>query len=288
MNHMISQKIKELRKKRGYTQKELADGICTQAMVSNFEKGEMIPSSLTLFAIAQKLGVDMNYFFDISSTDNASFKTTDAQNIIRKLIHQHDYEAVYFIVQNELVQAPLLTPEYRQFLLWHKGICQWFLHQQLDTAIQTLEEALLTSNQRNIEQIVAIMNSIGVVYLEAGQFEKSLAHYEKCLQLLKDKPSISFTVKIRVYLGASRALQHSYKFHEALLLSKQGIQLCTDNETLYLLGDLLFQTAHCLISMEDKANAAIYLEYAKTIFALENKFDYLKIIEDLKVNYLNQ
>ncbi|WP_042473938.1 helix-turn-helix domain-containing protein [Bacillus ndiopicus] len=287
MNHMISQKIKELRKKKGFTQKELAEGICTQAMVSNFEKGEMIPSSPTLFAIAQRLGVDMNYFFNMSSTDSTSFKTTDAQNIIRKLIHQNDYESAYYIVQNELVQESLLTTEHRQFLLWHKGICQWFLHQQLDTAIQTLEEALHADDKQSTEREVAIMNSIAVVYLGAGQFEKSLSYYEKCLLLLKKQSSISFTIQIRVYLGASRAFQHSHKFNEALLLAKQGIQLCTENETLYLLGDLLFQASHCLISLEDKLNASIYLENAKTIYTLQNKFDYLKIVEDLRTNYLN-
>ncbi|KYG92222.1 MULTISPECIES: helix-turn-helix domain-containing protein [Metasolibacillus] len=287
MNHMISQKIKELRKKRGLTQKELADGICTQAMVSNFEKGEMIPSSLTLYAIAQRLGVDMNYFFDMASTDNASFNSSDAQNIIRKLIHQHDYESAYFIVQNELVQEALLAPEHRQFLLWHKGICQWFLHQQLDTAIQTLEEALHANDKPNIEQEIAIMNSIAVVYFGAKHYEKSLAYYEKCLPLIEEHATISYLVKIRVFFGASRTFQHSKKFTEALFLSKQGIQLCIEHETLYLLGDLLFQTAHCLISMQDKTNAAIYLEQAKTIYSLQNKYDYLKIIEDLKINYLN-
>ncbi|MCT6922629.1 tetratricopeptide repeat protein [Metasolibacillus sp.] len=287
MKQRISQKIKELRKKRGLTQKDLAEGICTQAMVSNFEKGEMIPSSLTLFAIAQRLGVDMNYFFDISNSTSTSIKATDAQQIIRKLVHQHDYQSAYFIVQNELLQEALLAPEYRQFLLWHKGICLWFLHKELDTAIQTLEHALQIDNERNVEQTAAIMNSIAVVYFEAKLYDQSLEYYEKCLPLLKEDTAISYIIKIRTYFGASRTYQHAKKFNEALYLSKQGIQLCIENETLHLLGNLLFQTGHCLISIEDTTNAAIYLDHAQTIFTLENKFDYLKIIENLKENYLN-
>ncbi|WPK11478.1 helix-turn-helix domain-containing protein [Lysinibacillus louembei] len=288
MKQRISQKIKELRKKRGLTQKDLAEGICTQAMVSNFEKGEMIPSSLTLFAIAQRLGVDMNYFFDISNSTSTSIKATDAQQIIRKLIHQHDYQSAYFIVQNELLQEALLAPEYRQFLLWHKGICLWFLHKELDAAIQTLEDALQIDNQQNTEQTAAILNSIAVIYAEATLYEKSLAYYEQCLPLLQGQTSISYLVKIRIYFGASRTFKYLERYEEAILLAKQGIQLCVENETLYLLGQLLFQEAHSVIlSSEDKTAAVPYLEHAKAIFTLQNKYDYLKAIENLKINHLN-
>lgn len=40
----IATLIKVKRKEKGLTQKELADGICVQAVISKIEKGETTPS----------------------------------------------------------------------------------------------------------------------------------------------------------------------------------------------------------------------------------------------------
>ncbi len=63
MKDEIAKRVQRLRKDAAMTQMELSRGICTQAQISNIEKGHLNPSSLTLFQISQKLNVDMNYFF---------------------------------------------------------------------------------------------------------------------------------------------------------------------------------------------------------------------------------
>lgn len=63
MKNDIGNRLKQLRKQQGFTQQELAKGICTQAMISNFESGESSPSSTVLFQLAERLQVDINAFF---------------------------------------------------------------------------------------------------------------------------------------------------------------------------------------------------------------------------------
>ena len=83
MGNAIGNKLKQLRKQRGFTQKELANGICTQAMISNFEKGDSSPSSLVLFQLAERLQVDINDFFANNSIKEEN--NTSTLNI-KKLI----------------------------------------------------------------------------------------------------------------------------------------------------------------------------------------------------------
>ena len=70
---IIGQRIRELRKSLKLSQEELAEGICTQAQISKIEKGDVYPYANTLYLISQKLGVDVNYFFEIGSTPRIDY-----------------------------------------------------------------------------------------------------------------------------------------------------------------------------------------------------------------------
>ena len=60
----IGSKIKSLRKKRGITQNELADGIVTRGMLSRIESESAMPSMQSLYAIAKKLEVTPSFLLE--------------------------------------------------------------------------------------------------------------------------------------------------------------------------------------------------------------------------------
>lgn len=60
--YRIGSVMRDLRKMAGLTQQELSRDICTQAQISKIENGEEYPSSITLYKISKRLGVDVNYF----------------------------------------------------------------------------------------------------------------------------------------------------------------------------------------------------------------------------------
>lgn len=66
MEKIIGQRLKEIRKLKGYTQKEIIDKAnldVTQQVFSKYESGGVrIPSS-TLYLLSNALDVDMNSFF---------------------------------------------------------------------------------------------------------------------------------------------------------------------------------------------------------------------------------
>ena len=60
--YMVGDYIYDLRKLRGYTQEELAEGICTTSTLSKIENGGRTPSPATYEALMQRLGGQTSLF----------------------------------------------------------------------------------------------------------------------------------------------------------------------------------------------------------------------------------
>lgn len=56
----------------GWSQKELAEGVCDQGQISRIEKGTYMPGADLLHALAKKLQVRMDYFFDEEESEIVS------------------------------------------------------------------------------------------------------------------------------------------------------------------------------------------------------------------------
>lgn len=278
----IPVKLKELRKLKGLSQKDLSDGVCTQAMISNFEKGESIPSSTTLYKISQKLGVDMNYFFNLKSGEIEN-ENEEVKALIRKFTRQHDYKSIRYIVTNELMKEQFNSSEDKQFLLWHDGICDYYLNKDSEKALEKLFNAL-NLNTKNLNQELSIKNSIAIIYFETKQYEKSLDIYNECME---NKNGINKLTEIRIIYGCSRTLTQLGSYEEAILHCKKAVNICISEESLYLLGELLFQIARNLIFLEKLNEAQLYLNQAQVIFEVQNNHSYINIVEKLRLEINN-
>lgn len=70
MKDIISQRIKNARTLRGFSQQELADMIgVSKQMISKYEKGESIPTSSNLLKLGKSLKVKIDYFFKPSKIE---------------------------------------------------------------------------------------------------------------------------------------------------------------------------------------------------------------------------
>ena len=64
MKDIISQKLKNARTLKGFSQQELADRIgISKQMISKYEKGESLPTSTVLLNFKKQLNVSLSYFF---------------------------------------------------------------------------------------------------------------------------------------------------------------------------------------------------------------------------------
>lgn len=83
--------IKSGRLKRNMTQQELAEGICTQATISNIEKAGKLPAINLLLAIADRLDIEIEEFYAAAmamiNKNNEMSKTISSDMELYKVPH---------------------------------------------------------------------------------------------------------------------------------------------------------------------------------------------------------
>lgn len=87
----LGARIRSLRKARGMTQKDLAEGICTKSFISQVEKGHAQPALDTLQAIAERLGVTVADLFGSGEPTIPPLWMVEAVQDIVKALESEDY-----------------------------------------------------------------------------------------------------------------------------------------------------------------------------------------------------
>lgn len=245
---LIGTKINELRKIVGLTQGELAEGICTQALISRIEKGDIYPSATTLYQISKKLGVDVNYFFEIGTTPRLGY-IKEVERQLRKLRIQLKYEEMMEMVKAEEKNPLFFKDDYNlQLLLWHRGIYTFEIENQRETALTIFWEAFyLTYDSKKAlsEREMEILLTIGAMELTGENYEKALEIYNKIRQSLKQFDQLSDkSIKTRMLYNIARVHTRLGHYQESTTRCKEAIRWCLEEENLYGLGQLHYQIGY--------------------------------------------
>lgn len=274
--------IKDLRQQIGLSQAELAEGICSQAQISKLETGDEYPYSNTLYEISKKLGVDMNYFFNKIDSPNVDY-VDEVKTIIRKFIRNRDYLSISYILNKEKKSQLFQTTINKQFILWHEGICNYYLKKNKLLAIEQLLEAIdltKTKDQFLRENEIEIYLSMAVIYDDEKEHGKAAEIYFEILSKIIQLPQLkNYDVNIRVLYGLSRVLVQIDRYDESIEYAKKGVNLCLNKESLYLLGELLFMVGYGLSRKGKKKESMSYYKDSINIFNLEKKFKMSEMVE---------
>lgn len=278
----IGKKIVQMRKALGFTQKDLAKGICTQALISRIEKGDIYPNASTLYEIANKLGVNLNYFLEVGSTPRIDY-IEEVENQLTRLRKAMEYEEMMEIVRVE-EKNPLFhtNPSHLQLLYWHKGIYEKEVEHQGEKSFATLIHALnITGSDKKAlsEREMEIILSMGVIKFSLEQYEEALALYDQVAHRLKTHPQlIDIRIKTKLLYNIARVHTRLRNDEESLNYCNEGIKWCLENENMYLLGEFHYQKGYILELQKDIPGAISYFKKSKLIFELLEDQKYLPLI----------
>ncbi|MGM0855009.1 MAG: helix-turn-helix domain-containing protein [Bacillota bacterium] len=270
---VIGKKIKELRKVVGLTQGELADGICTQALISRIEKGDIYPSATSLYQISKKLGVDVNYFFEIGMTPRLDY-VKEVEWQLKKLRVKLQYDEIIEIVKTEEKNPLFLKDETNlQLLYWHKGIYVNEVKKDRETALMILEKALsLTYDIKKAmsEREMNILISMGILEFSRNNYEKALEIYTKVNHALKYNDQLSDkSIKTRLLYNTARVLTRLGKYQDSIEYCEEGIRWIIEEETLYGFAQLNYHIGYNLELQECFHEALPYLDKAAMLFDIQ-------------------
>ena len=285
--------IKELRIKKNISQSELCHGICSQSQISKIEKGMIYPSSILLYQLSERLGIDPNNIFAL--TQNKKLKYVEnVKCVIKDCLKQKQYKELYEIVKKEKNENNFQSTEDKQFLIWHEAIAIFMVDKSIKTALDFLNNALkltLTNSDFLSEREIDIMQTMAIFYAENKEYEKSINIFKRCLtnfnklDFPRDKE-----IKLKLMLNLAKCFDFTYQHEETIKYIDKGIKLAINLNTLYLLGELFYLKGQCLLKMKQHNVEDVIYNWKKALFIFEltEKEYYTKMLPDELIELQNK
>ena len=261
---------------------ELAEGICTPEDIELFERNHKYPTMEQLMKIAGKLNVQINYFFDITSSSHFNYVITIAK-LIDNYKRERNYQAIYEVVQREKNNPLFGSISQQQYLIWHEGICVYYLKGSRELAIELLKKAIKLTNPKysNLTEIeVDILTSMALIEKDAQNFDAALSLFLEALNHIKELPYIKApTLKIKILYGYSQLLTKVGKYQESLQYCEEGINNCIAAESNYQFADLHYQAGENYIRMGQLDKGNEYMEKAINLFKIQGNDEYVQLVK---------
>ncbi|EEL57386.1 transcriptional regulator [Bacillus cereus] len=285
--------IKELRIKKNISQSELCHGICSQSQISKIEKGMIYPSSILLYQLSERLGIDPNNIFALTQNKRLKY-VENVKYVIKDCLKQKQYKELYEIVKKEKNLNNFQTKDEKQFLIWHEAIAVFMVDKSIKTALDFLNNALkltLTNSDFLSEREIDIMQTMAIFYAENKEYEKSINIFKRCLtnfnklDFPRDKE-----IKLKLMLNLAKCFDFTYQYEEAIKYIDKGIKLAINLNTLYLLGELFYLKGQCLLKMKQHNVEDVIYNWKKALFIFEltEKEYYTKMLPDELIEIQNK
>jgi len=234
--------LRELRKTKGLTQEQLAEGICSRSTITMIEQGKRRPDWWTFKQLAAKLGIEPEqYFNDIANEDEVYIFNKYAT--ISKLSFTQDYETMKYEL-SKLEQDERFTKEknssgYR--LLLNLKIIFYIdsPYRDLDIAIECclerlrlyrpnfdlneIENYVLTSEELNI------IDSLLEAYALLQRYDEVIGYRKKILDNF-ERNYIAMTLRVlEAYAWSISFFAHTLlragRYEEAIDAADKGIDI---------------------------------------------------------------
>lgn len=275
--------INELRIKQNLTREELAKDICETNALSDYERSITSPTIDELALFADKLKVDLPYFFTTKNEPIYNYIET-IKLLINKYKRTRNYDSIYEIVQKEMATAPEKSISFYQFLKWHEGISFFYLYNDKQKAIELLNEAIqITMGKRVIlhQQEIEVLNSIGIIHFKTKNYEEAITIFNEALEFIENIPHVNQegTIIVKIIHGLAQTLTELHYYQESLNYTLKGINICNSIESLYLYAELHLLTGKNLVHLQQPEEGLHYIKQSKNIFSLQKNEEFVQIAE---------
>ncbi|MCP1161249.1 MULTISPECIES: helix-turn-helix transcriptional regulator [Bacillus] len=183
---LLGNRVREIRKKKNITLKELAEGICSIGKMSYIENGITEPSSEEIELICKKL--------EISSEDLLPKSESIFLNEIKLIFHEieNSIELGFYDRAKKHISDLKTNQEIHRRDLLELSYLEALLAFEEEKYIFSMEllENLLTNKPSNSFEYLTISkayNLLGIIYNELGNYNKSINMYQQALDICNNR-----------------------------------------------------------------------------------------------------
>lgn len=283
--------IRQLRRQKHFSQKQLAEGICSTEYISKIENEIKTPSSEMASKLLHRLGVNPDIFFtNLSTADNDLYNRHCFE--IEQLFSASKYEEARKYIQTLEKNFSLYAAgEPCQYLLGKKANILANLDKEFDTAYEmAYQSILLTKPDFTLEKIATYdffsVNELWAMLYMASAFYWKQKHFQTgedispAIQLVSTiishlereylHPSLVGTLYASCIFYQSRFLYSADRIPEAMNITDKGLQFITShyNQIIELLGKIMINRAACFYASDKLPETKHFYDIGKTLLQL--------------------
>ncbi|KRW91941.1 hypothetical protein SD51_05400 [Alicyclobacillus tengchongensis] len=195
----LGRKMRALRKQRGLTQLQLARGISTPSMISQIESDRATPSPQLLEQLANRLGVELNYF------ESEFIEKSDELQCYRSA--KEHMEAGNYREAIDLFQSLSwpLAPQFRPDSIYMDVATCYFRLEEYERAANMYESLVeLGCNRSEVSVVVSGYYHGALAYRKLGHDDVAIAYLERAREILRTHVEHYSSMSIKVGLSLAR------------------------------------------------------------------------------------
>lgn len=282
----MGEAIRTMRIRSGYTQEELAYGICSTGTLSKIENGRSVTSKKVFEALSERMpGLHHACISCDTETEMRRSKLCKRTLLyleLRKMKEAKRTMAEYWLLEDEK------NPFCKQFALYTQAIYQAIKKEREEEVLPKLEKAL-EQTMPNYKDLfhqtkrmilltydeIYILSNMGIAYGKMNKTEKALQilYYLKCYI---ERQKLDMTESLKVYpmiLGNfAWLLERQGRFEEAERQCDTGIDICLATGKYTILPHLLCTKAWCLAASGNLMMAKKSRMQAQTILDITEQY----------------
>lgn len=262
----------EARKAMGFSQVELAEGICTQATLSRFENNGQVPSLKLLIKLCNRLGLPLADLFP-----KVGIRYTEIIETMNKAefsLVTSEYEqaaALLDTITITTIEDPILSLRY----FYLKGFIMIFQNCAITDILFNFDKILLAedSSDSEIFRLLAYTGT-GMVYFREEDQEKAEFYFNKVLEKIYSYEATELEDTWRVLNIVFQCSVFYAEIHEVEVsntLLKYALSICSDNHVTFYLARAAFQLVKNAVSQNKSKELILELVYDARAYAKINK-----------------
>lgn len=211
---VLGQKVKEARKNKKISQIELAEGICTQATISNIESKDRCDSLDIFSTVCRRLDLDVEKCIAYTEEQKLDLFLDEIEEKCSRLEHKE----AFTLLENYSIKNVCLNTVLASKYNYYQGITNLIGANDSLSALFYLHKAMDYKKNQNIYSILSI-NALGSSYALKGEMDKAKVYYDKSMVLLEQYTGIMEPIAYKAYFNSA-------KFYSMIKEYETSIQLC--------------------------------------------------------------
>lgn len=263
--------LKDIRISKGFSQRSLAENICSQAMLSRIENNDAVPSVILMKQLCDRLAVSLDYVLGSDYGPSSKPEKENEWLLLLRFYHQNlQYPQLLRVIDETTILTNLSTAEELQEYYFYYG-CALIYTKSVDPApIDVLQKGLALTYCKARPSATALeimlLSEIGKAYADSGQSTIGIAYMKKSLAYFYNFETERLENQLaKIFYNMATLYIDFRNYKAALKVINQGISWCGRNKIFYFL-DELFLLKGIVLQDNDLIDDAIrFVQVAETL-----------------------